>query len=221
MSQCSRYMDVSAIYRQRFHDQETFRNALWRVLCQQYFQHYIPPDAVVLELAPGYCEFINHIVARKKYGVDINADTRKYAAPDVEIVIGSATNLAAFAADSIDVLFMSNFLEHLSREDIILTLQECLRCLKTTGNLLILQPNIRYLSHDYWMFFDHITPIDDRALCELLSALGFSSVKSQSRFLPYTTKSRLPKSLLLLKIYLKLPVLQKIFGKQSLVIAWK
>ncbi len=214
-------MDVRPIYRQRFKNEEAFRNAIWQVLCQQYFQRYIPPDAVVLELAPGYCEFINQIVARKKYGVDINPDTHKHAAPDVEIVIGSATNLAAFADDSLDVIFMSNFLEHLNREEIVLTLKECLRGLKAAGKVLILQPNIRYLARDYWMFFDHITPVDDRALCELLNALGFSAVKSQSRFLPYTTKSRLPKSLFLLKIYLKLPILQKIFGKQAFIIACK
>lgn len=32
------------------------------------------------------------------------------------------------------------------------------------GRLLILQPNVRYCGRDYWQFFDHITPVDDRAV---------------------------------------------------------
>jgi len=63
------------------------------------------------------------------------------------------------------------------------------------------------------MFFDHITPLDDRSLCEILEIIGFKIVECKSKFLPYTTKSRLPKSTILLKIYLKIPILQKIFGK--------
>jgi SAM-dependent methyltransferase len=215
--------NVSAeeIYKRRFNEDIEFRGKMWKVLCSEYFQRFVPPDAVVMEVAAGYCEFINNIRAGSKIAVDINTDTRARAASDVRVVITPSTDLAAIDSDSVDVIFISNFFEHITRAEIADTVRECHRCLRPGGRLLVLQPNIRYVSRDYWMFFDHITPIDDRALCELLEIVGFTMRKVLPRFLPYTTKSRLPKSLLLIRIYLKIPLLYRLFGGQAFVVAEK
>jgi hypothetical protein len=93
------------------------------------------------------------------------------------------------------------------------------RVLTPRGTLLILQPNIRYCYRDYWMFFDHITPLDDRSLVEALEASGFVPVRVIRRFLPFTTKGRLPSSLTLLNVYLSVPLLWRVFGAQSFVVA--
>ena len=84
---------------------------------------------------------------------------------------------------------------------------------------MILQPNIRYCYRDYWMFFDHITPLDHHSLAEALETSGFRVVQSIARFLPYTTKSNLPKSRALVKAYLRLPVAWRLFGQQAFVVA--
>jgi len=84
-----------------------------------------------------------------------------------------------------------------------------------------IQPNIRYCYKDYWMFFDHITQLDDRSLSEVLEITGFEIVECKPRFLPYTTKCRLPKLLIFVKIYLKFPILWRIFGKQCFIYAKK
>ena len=60
-------------------------------------------------------------------------------------------------------MFISNFFEHISREVIVATLLEVRRVLKPNGQLLLLQPNVRFCGKDYWQFFDHITAVDDRA----------------------------------------------------------
>lgn len=86
---------------------------------------------------------------------------------------------------------------------------------------MILQPNIRFCFRDYWMFFDHITPLDDRNLSEVLEINGFKVKECKPKFLPYTTKGKLPKSIFLLKLYLKLPFVWKIFGKQAFIYAIK
>jgi len=209
------------IYKRRFNDDLEFREKMWKVLCKEYFQRFVPPGSTVMEVAAGYCEFINNIEAGAKIAVDINTDTYKQAASDVRVVITPSTDLAAIESDSVDVIFVSNFFEHITRSEIADTVRECYRTLRKGGRMLILQPNIRYVGRDYWMFFDHITPIDDRALCELLELVGFSIRKVLPRFLPYTTKSRLPKSLFLIKIYLKIPLLYRLFGGQAFVVAEK
>jgi SAM-dependent methyltransferase len=207
------------MYRSRFKDQTESRIQMWKVLCDSFFQRFIEKEATVLEVAAGQCEFINNIKAKRKIAVDINPDTRTLAGPDVEVHIRPATDLSIIPADSIDVAFISNFFEHIPKDDIVTTIRECHRVLRQGGQLIILQPNIRYCYKDYWMFFDHITPLDDRALCEVIELIGFSIVISVPRFLPYTTKSRLPRSLFLIRLYLKLPFFWKLFGAQALIVA--
>lgn len=214
-------LSVEQIYQRRFDQDAAFRDAMWKVLCAEYFQRFVPKDAVVMEVAAGYCEFINNIVAGRKIAIDINTETHNRANQDVRVVITRSTDLSAVASDSVDVIFISNFFEHITKEEITGTVRECHRCLKRGGRLLVLQPNIRYVQRDYWMFFDHITPIDDRALSELLEIVGFRIRLLLPRFLPYTTKSRLPKSLFLIRLYLKIPLLYRIFGGQAFVVAEK
>ena len=124
--------------------------------------------------------------------------------------------------DSVNVAFISNFLEHLkSAEEIRQTLKEVHRILKRNGKLLILQPNIKYAYKNYWDFFDHVTPLSDKSTVEALINNDFKILHVRPKFLPYSTKSRLPKSPLLIRIYLKTSILQSIFGKQMFIVAEK
>jgi len=213
--------NLKQIYNRRFGEDIEFRKKMYQILCSYFFQDYIPKDSVVLDLAAGYCEFINSIKAEKKIALDLNPEIKKFANPDVEVILSLSTNMQKIKNESVDVIFTSNFFEHLTKEDIIKTINEARRILKKDGRILILQPNIRYCYKDYWMFFDHITPLDDRSISEALEINGFKVLECRPKFLPYTTKSNLPKSLLLLKIYLKIPLLQKIFGKQAFICAKK
>lgn len=212
---------LKEMYKRRFGNDIEFRNKMWEILCRDFFQKYIPESSAVLDVGAGYCEFINKIKAIKKIALDLNPDITEFASSDVETVLSGSTYLGQIKDASIDIAFTSNFLEHLSKEDIVKTFQEVYRVLKKNGKFLIIQPNIRYCYKDYWMFFDHITPLDDRSISEVLEVTGFKVIECKPRFLPFTTKSKLPKSLFLLKIYLKIPVFQQIFGEQAFIYAIK
>jgi SAM-dependent methyltransferase len=214
-------MDVQSIYARRFTPDLQFRNEMWKILCSSFFQRYIVNKDRVLEIGAGYCEFINNIQAGHKTAVDINPDVKNYAAKDVEIVVNSTSQMTAIPNDSVDVVFASNFFEHLTRDEIVATFREVHRILSPAGKFMVLQPNIRFCAKDYWMFFDHVTPIDDRAFVEALEINGFEVVKVIDRFLPYTTKSRLPKALFLIRLYLSLPIMWHIFGQQSFFVSRK
>lgn len=209
------------IYRKRFDPDREFRKGMYIILCEKFFQKYIPLDASILEIGAGYCEFINTIRAKKKIALDVNPDIRIYAKKNVEVIIGKSTHIANLEEESIDRVFANNFFEHITKPEIIQTLQESYRILKPGGEILVLQPNIRFCANDYWMFFDHITPLDERSMTEALEITGFSVKECIPRFLPYTTKSWLPKSLIGLKIYISLPVLWNLFGKQVFIRAEK
>ncbi|MCZ9838223.1 hypothetical protein OFR22_07485 [Brachyspira hyodysenteriae] len=82
-------------------------------------------------------------------------------------------------------------------------------------------PNIKYCYNEYWDFFDHHTPLSEKSVIEALEMNGFSIVKAVDRFLPFSTKSKLPKNTFLIWLYLKLPIFWKIFGKQFFIVAKK
>jgi ubiquinone/menaquinone biosynthesis C-methylase UbiE len=170
-------------------------------------------------VAAGHCEFINNIEAGRRLAVDLNPAVLEHAADGVEAYVVRSTDMSPVFDASVDRVFVSNFFEHITRDDIEATLGEIRRVLRPDGKLLVLQPNIRYCARDYWMFFDHITPIDDRALVEAFAAAGFRVELNHPRFLPYTTKSRLPSTDRLVRLYLRSPWAWRILGAQAFMVA--
>jgi SAM-dependent methyltransferase len=210
---------LQRLYSNRFDEEAEQRQQTWQVLCQDFFQRWVPESATVLDLAAGHCEFVNNIVAARRIAVDLNPDVRSRAAAGVETHVLRSDELTAIEAGSIDVVFISNFFEHITRDAILSTLVEVRRVLRPGGKLLVLQPNIRYCARDYWMFFDHITPVDDRALLEAFASTGFDVLTNIPRFLPYTTKSRLPSAAGLVRLYLKVPLAWRVLGAQAFMVA--
>lgn len=211
--------DLSRIYGERFAGEDRSRIAMWRVLCADYFQQWIPGDATVLEVAAGRCEFINAVSARRRIAVDLNPDLPSYADAGVEVHVAASTDMSVVPDGSADVVFVSNFFEHLPRPEILDTLREIKRVLTPSGRLLVLQPNIRYCARDYWMFFDHITALDQHSLAEALGMCGFAVEHQVVRFLPFTTKGRLPAAPALVRLYLKVPLAWRLLGQQTFVVA--
>jgi SAM-dependent methyltransferase len=214
---------LSAIYRQRFVEQDQGkRERLWSTLCKHWFQRYIARDAIVLDLAAGHCEFINHIECGTKIAVDLNDDVKKHANPDVKVVVAWSHKMVGVDDESIDVVFVSNFFEHLPDKKMLIdTLGEIHRVLNAGGRLLILQPNIRFLNGEYWDFVDHYLPLTDRTLVEAVALSGFEPTEVRPRFLPYTTRGRIPQASWLVRLYLLIPIAQKLLGKQAFVVARK
>lgn len=216
-------MELQKLYRHRFDANELPKKlAIWRVLCNDFFSRFVRGSDTVIDVGAGYCEFINNIECGKKIAIDLNPDVRTFAGKDVEVRNESCTNIASLAEGSADVVFMSNFLEHLPSKQLVFdTLAEARRVLKAGGRLMILQPNIRYLPGEYWDFFDHHTPLTDRSLAEALANLDMDLEVVVPRFLPYTTKSRLPQAPFLVRLYLRVPLIWPLLGKQAFLVARK
>lgn len=211
---------VQLQYRQRFEQGKDYRNALWRVLCRDFFQQYIACSATVLDLGCGWGEFSNNVMAGKKYAMDMNPDAAHRLHSDVELVLQDCAKPWPLADGSLDVVFTSNFLEHLPRKsDVESTVSEVKRCLRPGGVLIALGPNVRLLPGAYWDFWDHHVQISDRSLVELLTMNGFEVTEQHAAFLPYTMSDGNQPNLLLVKLYLRFRLFWKLFGKQFLVVA--
>ena len=214
---------LNKIYQTRYpKEAEKKKDEIWKVLCEEFLQKFVRSSDTVLDLAAGHCEFINHIKAREKYAIDIDKRVKRYATKGIRVLIGSATSLPKSLTNKIDVVFIGCFLEHLpSKEAIIRVFLEVKRALKKGGKLLILNHNIRFSTYNFWDYFDHLTPVSDRSVVEILEALGYKIELCLPKFVPNTIKDRLQKSPLLVRLYLHLPFLFPIFGKQMFIVAHK
>jgi SAM-dependent methyltransferase len=128
----------------------------------------------------------------------------------------------ALPDDSLDVVFTSNFFEHLStKHDLRDTLLQARRCLRPGGRLIALGPNIRYLLGKYWDFYDHHLALTDLSLGEVMTETGFILERQIPRFLPYTMSRNRQIPLWMLRFYLKLTIAWPLFGKQFLIVIRK
>jgi SAM-dependent methyltransferase len=211
---------LSRLYSNRFSRQElAVKEAVWRILCDEFFQRYVETTDAVVDLGAGTCEFINAIHCADKIAVDLNPDVERHVRGGKAIVAAS-TSMPAIPTGSVDVVFTSNFFEHLpSKPELLGTLGECHRILRDDGRLMVLMPNIRYLPGRYWDYFDHHLALTHFSLVEALALSGFRPEVVLPRFLPYTTKhSRAPRLLPLLRLYLRMPFVWRFVGKQMFVV---
>lgn len=215
--------DLADLYRNRFDERFLPRKLeIWKVLCGDFFQRHVGAEDVVLDVACGYGEFINSIQAGKKIGVDLNPDTSAFLDGDVEHHAIPADTIDSLGESVVDVVFTSNFLEHLpTKEALERFLEKVYRVLKPGGRYLILGPNLRYLPGKYWDYYDHHLGLTHLSLSEALELRGFVISKCLGKFLPYTTQGALPTHPWLVRLYLRFPVVWRLLGKQFFVIATK
>ena len=213
----------NAIYRNRFSDLElAAQRALWGPICR-FLQQYVDAAGSTLDLGAGYCHFINNIRSARKYALDVNRETLdKYAAADVQKLVCSGSRIPLLSEESIDTVFASNVYEHFpSREDVAASIAEVRRILRPGGRFVILQPNFSYCMKEYYDFFDHRLAFTHRAMVEAVEIAGFKVQRVDARFLPYTSKSGLPRAPWLVSLYLQVPPVWKILGGQFLLVAQK
>jgi SAM-dependent methyltransferase len=172
-------------------------------------------------VAAGYCEFINNIAAKERVAVDLNPETRYHAGPGVIFHEIAAERLdEVVPADHFDAAFMSNFLEHCRTREQVLDVFRAVRgALRPGGRILVLGPNFRRCLRDYYDYFDHHLPLTEKSVSEALRLAGYEVELAWPSTLPFTFRSRLPSWPWLVRVYLKLPLVWRVFGAQFFIAA--
>lgn len=194
------------------------RQKVWKELCK-YIQNDTGPVDTLLELAPGYCDFINQFPATRKICYELNPEMQKWAHNSIDFKNASALSIDQELNSSVDLVFASNFFEHLAEDELKIIFPKIYNILKQSGMLVILQPNYDLCKEHYFDDETHKTIFTCNTLCDILGNYGFSIFKKKSRFLPLQMKSKLPKWPFLVRLYLVMPF--KPFAGQMYVVAHK
>jgi len=214
----SRYLDD--VYAERFSDAESAaKDALWREVVR-FLGRWVPRDAAVLDIACDRGYFIRNVDARERWATDVR-DMSEDVGSGVRFVRSDGLRLLdVLPRDYFDVIFMSNYLEHLPTAEAVTDQLRVARDLaRPGGRVVILQPNIRLVGGAYWDFIDHKVPLTEKSLREAADIAGLETERVIVRFLPYTTKGRLGARPWLVRAYLALPVAWRVLGRQTLYIA--
>lgn len=210
---------LGEIYSSRFDDASAAaKDRLWKEIAG-HLQRYVPSSSTVIDIACDRGYFIRNIAAAERWAADLS-DVSAWLGDEVKFVQSDGLRLdEVVPGDYFDVAFMSNYLEHLrSRDDVIRQLEVARRVLRPGGRVIVLQPNIRLTGPAYWDFIDHHTALTEQSLVEAAELAGFRTTELITRFLPYTTKSRVPQHPLLVRAYLRYPILWRLLGQQTLYI---
>src|SRR5260370_15274220 len=106
--------ELKRIYEARFAGNLAYRRKIWHLLVSDFFQKYVASEDTVLDLGCGYGEFINTVRCAKKFAMDLNPDAPSYLDPSVKFLEQDCSLRWPLESDSLNVVFTSNFLEHLS-----------------------------------------------------------------------------------------------------------
>jgi SAM-dependent methyltransferase len=137
--------DPQRIYRARFAGKSAYRVRVWKVLAS-CFSSWVPPESAVLDLGAGYCQFLNSISANTKYAMNLNPEILNAAGSEVKIFQQDCSDSWPLAEAELDVVFTSNFLEHLpNKEAVRRALSNAHHCLKPGGRFIAMGPNIKYI----------------------------------------------------------------------------
>ncbi len=181
------------------------RRGVWKEIAR-FVRRDAPTADTLVELGPGYCDFINQFPARRKIGFELNAEMAAYAGSDVELRIESAVELSDVLPRTVDLVFASNFLEHLAEKELQVLLSNVRRVLVPGGRLILLQPNYRLCPDRYFDDPTHQTVFDDRNIGAWLSRHGLRVVRLVPGLLPFSMQSRSPKWPILVRMYLHCPI---------------
>lgn len=211
-------IDYQRLYEYRFrHVDQRKRQAVWHEISAYLYRRMGTPTKV-LDPAAGRCEFINAVPAAERWAVD-TVDHNEFRHCDIKVIIDNIQD-AELPLAYFDGVFVSNFLEHLPSQDAIGTVLAKLHAtMEPGGTLAVLGPNFRYCAGEYFDCADHTLALTHVAIVEHLYAAGFEVTAVIPRFLPYSFRSRIPASPALARIYLRVPALWRVFGKQYLVLA--
>lgn len=213
-------MDYERLYSYRFQEiDQRERVAVWEEIARYVTEQALQRPVRLLDPAAGRGEFIDAAPAAERWAVDAVDYAAADRDPAVRMIVSDVMT-AQLPNDHFDGIFVSNFLEHLAGPEAVYEFLTRMRAVtRPGGRIAIMGPNFRYCAEEYFDCADHIVVLTHVAVAEHLHTAGFEVERVTPRFLPYSFRGRFPASPALTRLYLRLPPVWRLLGRQFLVVA--
>jgi hypothetical protein len=213
---------IDRLYANRFSSSEhILKIRLWKTLIASVLTDTIHPADTVIDLGAGSGEFLLACRAKSRIAIDPIAPMT-LSKKGITVIRRSFTSCPKTLYNTANIIMLSNVLEHLrSPEEMIQVLTLAKRLLKSKGKIIIIQPVIDLVGSRYWDFLDHVLAITRNRLLEAMKVVHLKIHTYIPRFLPYTSKTKLPTYPWLLSLYLRIPWRLRPLAGQILIIVQK
>ena len=147
---------------------------------------FVNEHTIYLEIGPGDCALAVKIAkhVRKVYAIDVSAEvTKNLDAPENFELILSDGSSVPLAAETVDVAFSNQLMEHLHPDDSRRQLENVFRALKTGGTYFCITPNRLSGPHDISRDFDttatglHLKEYTVTELDRVFRSVGFTKTR--------------------------------------------
>ena len=218
MSEQDQKLNLAKVYEFRFAGlSQVKKDATW-ALVTRWIESKLGNPKSVLDPAAGRGEFIISSRAAERWACDLS-DQRTSWPTGITTRFGDIYKVD-LPEKYFDLIFVSNFLEHLATpDDVYKYLMQLRKSLKPGGKLAIMGPNFRFSANEYYDFADHLLPLSDRTVEEHLAAADLQHQLTISRFLPLSFRSQRFSNPWLVKLYLAVPIFWRLFGRQFFIVA--
>jgi len=150
---------------------------------------FLTPDTIYLEIGPGDCALACEVAKLVKYvyAIDVSSEVTKdlVIPPNCELAVSDGSSIPV-AANSIDLAFSDQLMEHLHPDDALDQVRNIYTALKPGGVYLCITPNRLSGPHDVSRSFDrvatgfHLREYTVTELTALFCAAGFRRMKALS-----------------------------------------
>lgn len=150
-------------------------------------RRFLKPGSVFLEVGPGDCLLSIEMAkyAKKVYAVDVSTEITKGGEhpENFELIISDGCSVPV-PANSIDMAYSNQLMEHLHSDDAIDQLGNIFKALSPNGLYICITPNRLMGPHDISKYFDktakgfHLKEYTFTELCVLFKKAGFSDIKA-------------------------------------------
>lgn len=211
-------MDFKALYEFRFRDiDQNSRDKVWSII-SPFITSKAGKPSRVLDPACGLGEFINFCPAPERWAADLGLDGSSLD-QSVKFVQGSFLE-TDLPDEYFDLVFLSNVLEHMDNQLMVNRfLTRAYEKLRPGGIVIVMGPNFKFCANEYFDCADHSVVLTHISVEEHLAAAHFELIETNSRFLPYSFRSRLPATRITTSMYLRSKLAWRLLGKQFLLIA--
>ena len=159
----------------------------WHKAYVHYLRNWLPEDknSAILDIACGngnLLSFLKELHYENLTGVDISSEQASLSRQIIDNVVEkNALDFLKGSKNKYDLIIALDFIEHLTKDEILKFLELCFEKLEPSGRLILQTPNAAspFVADTFYSDFTHETLLTPASLESILRLSGFSNTETR------------------------------------------